>query len=54
MLQNTIAKKYLYSLKTLAAFKGKILENALTGLIMLVNDQEVHFRLIGNLMPITF
>ncbi|TAH09580.1 MAG: UDP-N-acetylmuramoyl-L-alanyl-D-glutamate--2,6-diaminopimelate ligase [Sphingobacteriia bacterium] len=47
MLQNTIAKKYLYSLKTIAAFKGKILENALTGLIMLVNEQEVHFRLIG-------
>jgi UDP-N-acetylmuramoyl-L-alanyl-D-glutamate--2,6-diaminopimelate ligase len=47
MLQNTHAKKYLYSLKTTAAFKGKILENALTGLIMLVNDKEVHFRLIG-------
>ena len=47
MLQNTKAKKYLYSLKTLAAFKGKILENALTGLIMMINEQEVHFRLIG-------
>jgi UDP-N-acetylmuramoyl-L-alanyl-D-glutamate--2,6-diaminopimelate ligase len=47
MLQNTVAKKYRYSLKTLAAFKGKILENALTGLVMLVNDKEVHFRLIG-------
>ncbi|MFX5693034.1 Mur ligase family protein, partial [Acinetobacter baumannii] len=34
MLQNTIARKYLYSLKTLASFKGKILENALTGLVM--------------------
>ena len=47
MLQNTHAKKYLYSLKTTASFKGKILENALTGLVMLVNDKEVHFRLIG-------
>lgn len=47
MLQNTQASKYLYSLKTIAAFKGKILENALTGLVMLVNDKEVHFRLIG-------
>lgn len=47
MLQNTKAKKYTYSLKTAASFKGKILENALTGLIMLVNDKEVHFRLIG-------
>jgi UDP-N-acetylmuramoyl-L-alanyl-D-glutamate--2,6-diaminopimelate ligase len=47
MLQNTHATKYFYSLKTVAAFKGKILENVLTGLVMLVNDKEVHFRLIG-------
>jgi len=47
MLQNTNAKKYFYSLKTMADFKGKILENNLTGLVMTINDQEVHFRLIG-------
>lgn len=47
MLQNTHARKYLYSLRTLAEFKGKILENSITGLLMTVNDQEVHFRLIG-------
>lgn len=47
MLQNTAAKKYYYSLKTMADFKGKILDNALTGLHMTVNDQEVYFRLIG-------
>jgi UDP-N-acetylmuramoyl-L-alanyl-D-glutamate--2,6-diaminopimelate ligase len=47
MLQNTHAHKYLYSLRTMAEFKGKILENRLTGLVMTVNDQEVHFRLIG-------
>ena len=47
MLQNTAATKYYYSLKTTAAFKGKILENGLTGLFMTINDQEVHFRLIG-------
>jgi UDP-N-acetylmuramoyl-L-alanyl-D-glutamate--2,6-diaminopimelate ligase len=47
MLQNTNAKKYYYSLKTLADFKGRILDNSLTGLVMTVNDQEVHFRLIG-------
>jgi UDP-N-acetylmuramoyl-L-alanyl-D-glutamate--2,6-diaminopimelate ligase len=47
MLQNTSAAKYTYGLKTAADFKGKILENNLTGLIMLVNDKEVHFRLIG-------
>jgi UDP-N-acetylmuramoyl-L-alanyl-D-glutamate--2,6-diaminopimelate ligase len=47
MLQNTNAKKYFYTLKTMAEFKGRILENNLTGLIMTINDQEVHFRLIG-------
>lgn len=47
MLQNTVARKYFYSLRTLADFKGKILENTLAGLLMTVNDQEVHFRLIG-------
>ena len=47
MLQNTSAKKYFYSLKTLADFKGKIIENSLSGLVMTINDQEVHFRLIG-------
>ncbi|HZI01226.1 MAG TPA: UDP-N-acetylmuramoyl-L-alanyl-D-glutamate--2,6-diaminopimelate ligase, partial [Flavisolibacter sp.] len=47
MLQNTAAKKLTYSLKTVADFKGKILENTLTGLVMTVNEQEVHFRLIG-------
>jgi UDP-N-acetylmuramoyl-L-alanyl-D-glutamate--2,6-diaminopimelate ligase len=47
MLQNTQAHKYYYSLRTMAEFKGKILENGLTGLVMTINDQEVHFRLIG-------
>ncbi|MGQ0739063.1 MAG: UDP-N-acetylmuramoyl-L-alanyl-D-glutamate--2,6-diaminopimelate ligase [Bacteroidota bacterium] len=47
MLQNTQARKYFYSLKTLADFKGKILDNSLGGLLMTVNDVEVHFRLIG-------
>jgi UDP-N-acetylmuramoyl-L-alanyl-D-glutamate--2,6-diaminopimelate ligase len=47
MLQNTPAARYTYSLKTVADFKGKILENSLTGLVMLINEQEVHFRLIG-------
>jgi UDP-N-acetylmuramoyl-L-alanyl-D-glutamate--2,6-diaminopimelate ligase len=47
MLQNTRAKKLFYSLTRPADFKGKIFENALTGLVMLVNEVEVHFRLIG-------
>ena len=47
MLQNCVAQKYYYSIRSMADFKGKIMENGLTGLVMLVNDQEVHFRLIG-------
>ncbi|MBD0294064.1 MAG: UDP-N-acetylmuramoyl-L-alanyl-D-glutamate--2,6-diaminopimelate ligase [Flavisolibacter sp.] len=47
MLQNTAAKKYTYSLRTVADFKGKILENTLAGLVMDIAGQEVHFRLIG-------
>jgi UDP-N-acetylmuramoyl-L-alanyl-D-glutamate--2,6-diaminopimelate ligase len=47
MLQNTTAKKLAYSLRSMADFKGKILENGLSGLVMTINEQEVHFRLIG-------
>ncbi|UAY51647.1 UDP-N-acetylmuramoyl-L-alanyl-D-glutamate--2,6-diaminopimelate ligase [Ferruginibacter albus] len=47
MLQNTSAKKYFYSLKTMADFKGKILDNSLAGLHMMLNETEVYFRLIG-------
>ncbi len=47
MLQNTAARKFYYSLKQIADFKGKILENSFTGLVMTINDKEVHFRLIG-------
>lgn len=47
MLQNTAAKKIYYSLKTMADFKGKILENSLAGLHMTINETDVHFRMIG-------
>ena len=47
MLQNTSAKKHFYSLRTMADFKGKIIDNSITGLQLNINEQEVHFRLIG-------
>jgi UDP-N-acetylmuramoyl-L-alanyl-D-glutamate--2,6-diaminopimelate ligase len=47
MLQNTAAKKHFYSLRTLVEFKGKILDNSLLGLHMVINETEVHFKLIG-------
>lgn len=47
MLQNTKAKKKTYSLKTLADFKGKIIENSFAGMLLDVNSQEVWTRLVG-------
>ncbi len=47
MLQNTPADKFYYSLRTIADFKGRIIDNSLGGLQMTINEQEVHFRLIG-------
>ncbi len=47
MLQNTVAMKAAYSLRTPATIKGKVLENNLTGLILDINGLEVHCRLIG-------
>lgn len=47
MLQNTRAGKHTYSLKAPASFKGRVLENNLTGLVMAVSGLEAHFRMIG-------
>lgn len=47
MVQNTKAHIKTYSLKAVSDFKGKILDNSMMGLHMIINEQEVHFRLIG-------
>ena len=47
MLQNTLAKKTTYALKSYADYKAQILENQLTGLLIKVNENEVWTRLIG-------
>ncbi|MES2747094.1 MAG: UDP-N-acetylmuramoyl-L-alanyl-D-glutamate--2,6-diaminopimelate ligase [Bacteroidota bacterium] len=47
MLQNTMAKKMTYALKTYAEYKAQILENQLSGLLLKVNENEVWVRLIG-------
>ena len=47
MLADTKATKLTYAIHAPATYKGKILENQLSGLVMLVNDIEVHCRLIG-------
>lgn len=47
MLQNTKAHKYTYALRTPADFKGKVIENNVTGLQLDIDNQDVHTRLIG-------
>lgn len=47
MLQNTKAKTYRYSLRKMADFKAKIIDNSLTGLHLDLNGQDFYGRLIG-------
>lgn len=47
MLQNTVAKKLSYALKTYADYKAQILESQLSGLLLKVNGNEVWVKLIG-------
>ncbi len=47
MLQNTNAHKVTYGIHNMGTYKCKILDNALTGLQLNINDVEVHCRLIG-------
>ena len=48
MLQNTEAKKYGFSLKSLSDFKAKILENSIDGLLLEIDGRELHSRLVGD------
>ncbi|MEZ4858602.1 MAG: UDP-N-acetylmuramoyl-L-alanyl-D-glutamate--2,6-diaminopimelate ligase [Flavobacteriaceae bacterium] len=48
MLQNTVAKKYTYALKSMADYKAQILENQFTGLLLKINTHELWVKLIGN------
>jgi len=47
MLQNCKAKSYRYALKSMADFKGKIIENSLDGLLLKINNNELWVKLIG-------
>lgn len=47
MLQNTAAKKLTYSLRTMADFKGKILESHFEGTDLLINGKEVSVHFVG-------
>ncbi len=47
MIQNTVAKKVTYALKSYADYKATILENQLHGLLLKINENEVWVKLIG-------
>lgn len=47
MLQNTAAKKYTYSLRTLADFKCRVLEDRLDGTSLTINDTELEVMFTG-------
>ncbi len=47
VLQNCKAEKHTYSLKSLADFKGRIIENQISGLHLSIDDQEIYCRLVG-------
>lgn len=47
MLQNTVAKKYTYAIKTLADFRFKILENSFSGLLVQSENTDVHLQMTG-------
>jgi len=48
MLQNTKAHKKTYGLKNMADFKGKVLENQFSGLLLLIDSEEVWFKMVGS------
>lgn len=47
MLQNTVAKKVTYAIKSYADYKAQILENQFSGLLLKINNNEVWTKLIG-------
>ncbi|HXI01428.1 MAG TPA: UDP-N-acetylmuramoyl-L-alanyl-D-glutamate--2,6-diaminopimelate ligase [Sphingobacteriaceae bacterium] len=48
MLQNTKAYQKSYSLKSMADFKAKILENQFGGLLLNIDNEEVWFKMVGS------
>jgi UDP-N-acetylmuramoyl-L-alanyl-D-glutamate--2,6-diaminopimelate ligase len=48
MLQNTKARKYTYSLRSMSNYKCKLIENHFSGLILNIDGHEVHCKLVGS------
>ena len=48
MLQNTVAKKYTYALKSMSDYSCKVVENDFSGMLLNMDGSEVWTKLIGN------
>ena len=48
ILQNCKAQKYSYSIQSLGDFKARIIENQINGLNLIIDEQDVWFRLTGS------
>ncbi len=47
MLQNTAARRSTYSLRTMADFRGRIVEERLDGMLLRLNDREINVMFTG-------
>ena len=47
MVQNTKARKYTYTLRSMGDFKTKIMESDLSGMQLIMNDVEVYVPFVG-------
>ncbi|MDB5140194.1 MAG: UDP-N-acetylmuramoyl-L-alanyl-D-glutamate--LD-lysine ligase [Mucilaginibacter sp.] len=47
MLQNTKAHKKTYGLKSMADYKARMIENQFEGLLLLIDNEEVWFKMVG-------
>jgi len=47
MLQNTLAHKKTYGLKSMADYKARILENQFGGLLLQIDNEDVWFKMVG-------
>lgn len=48
MLQNTVAHKKTYALRSVADFKAKVVESHFDGMLLNIDGQEVWVKLVGN------
>ena len=48
MIQNTLARTHTFSIRSMAAFKARVVDNSITGLQLELNNKEVFSHLVGH------